>query len=167
MRSQKFWFVCLLLLGLLGGMMGCQSSGGVDEETRAQITALTADLTTVQADIAGLNTRSADLAGQTAAAQGTIEALSAASVAEATVVPEAIPTLEMSLRTALEVIYQDGQPAQCGGDRDCCANAGAGDRKAFAFFGGNEQIKHDVPRRFAEQGLIVENLASAATFAIA
>ncbi|MBK8128041.1 MAG: hypothetical protein KBE23_24380 [Chloroflexi bacterium] len=112
MRSQKFWFVCLLLLGLLGGMMGCQSSGGVDEETRAQITALTADLTTVQADIAGLNTRSANLAGQTAAAQGTIEALSAASVAEATVVPEAIPTLEMSLRTALEVIYQDGQPAQ-------------------------------------------------------
>lgn len=112
MRSQKFWFVWLLLLGLLGGMMGCQSSGGVDEEARAQITALTADLTSVQTDVASLNTRAADLAGQMAAAQGTMEALAAAPVADAPAVPAAVPTLEMSLQTALEVIYQDGQPAQ-------------------------------------------------------
>ena len=110
MRSQKVWFVCLVLAGLLGGMMGCQASN--DEEARAQIAALTADLTTVQADVAGLNTRSADLAGQTAAAQGTMEALAAAPVAAETAVAAPAPTLEMSLRTALEVIYQDGQPPQ-------------------------------------------------------
>lgn len=110
MLSQKFWFVSLILAGLLGGMMGCQPSN--DEEARSQIATLTVDLTTVQADVAGLNTRSADLAGQAAAAQGTMEVLAAVPVAEETAVPEAVPTLEMSLRTALEVIYQDGQPPQ-------------------------------------------------------
>ena len=112
MRSRNFWLVGWVIGGLLWVMVGCQNSGGVDEEARANMTTLSADIEAVQANLDNLNARSTDLAIQVAAIGATTEALVKVEAGsnEGSTVEATSNLLEMSLQVAIEVTHQDDQP---------------------------------------------------------
>ncbi len=117
MIRRKIWFFYLTIGVLVLGMASCQATNNTDEEARAQIATLTTEMATMQANLNELNTQTTDISEQVVATQATTEALvstisMAGGTTEATQPSGQSDLLGMSLKTALEVIYQDGQPSQ-------------------------------------------------------